>query len=683
MKKSVLVLYLFVQICYSGYAQEGQISVDSLYSLSLEELMNIDITVASKKAEKIADAPGVISVLTREDIERFGGISLKDLLERVPSLTTLSGSFTDRNAVASRGDMVKSTSSHVLILINGRPTREIGEGGIVSEMLAAFPVNIIERIEVIRGPGSVLYGSNAMSAVINIVTRDVETNNVVYSEIMGKGGANGRTIQGQFSANDLKVTLAGRMLEKEVKDYQYAYQVVDFMGAVVDTATVTGSSPDESMGAFINVAYKGLKLSTSLNDYRGAYISQNVIGTNRWTKNFYNAGYDFKVSNNWNSSVNLTLNRATLRTGNTPNIFRKSTDAVTEWTNYFTLTERMNLVTGILYNHMEGKELSTDPNSGIDTISYNSRGAYALYAQMDFWAMPEKLKLIGGFQANKMEHLALDIVPRLGLIYHATERINIKALYGKAFRAGTINETGIDYLGFFVGNPDLKPEHVENIDFGVNYQAKKLQVGINYFHSTQKNSIAQGPKINAEGNPELVDVGGGFFFPISTYNNIQDFYIHGLELEGKYFATKQLYFTGSMLYQELNADPVVTKNAFGGSDTTFIKSPVSNFGFKAGLSYASDRGVTISAFNIFQGQLKKDLYVQNGLNPSASKSTNMLNLYLNLDMVKLMNIDYTKKFSIFVQQENILDEEIWSNEAMSTSPYAKGRAIYVGLTLGL
>jgi outer membrane receptor for ferrienterochelin and colicin len=461
------------------------------------------------------------------------------------------------------------------------------------------------------------------------------------------------------------------MLEKEVKNYQYTYPVTNFMGVVTDTATVTGSSPDESLGAFINVEYKGLRLSTSLQDYRGAYIVQNVIGTNRWTKNFYNAVYDFKVSNNWNSSVNLTLNRATLRTGNTPNIFRTSTDVVTECTNYFVLGERINLVTGILYNHMKGKELSTDPNSGIDTISHNSRGAYAFYAQMDFWAIPQKLKLIGGFQANKMENLPLDIVPRFGLIYNVTERINIKALYGKAFRAGTVNETGIDYMGFFVGNPNLKPEHVENIDFGVNYQGKKIQMGINYFHSTQKNSIAQGPKMNAEGNPELIDVGGGFFLPVSTYNNIQNFYIHGLELEGKYYVTKQLYITGSALYQELN------------SDTTSIKSPVSNFGFKAGLSYSSDRGVTVSAFNVYQGKLKDGLYVDNGLNPSASKSNNTLNLYLNLDMIKLMNIDYAKKFSVFIQQENILDEEIWSNEAMSTSPYAKGRAIYVGLTLGL
>jgi outer membrane receptor for ferrienterochelin and colicins len=679
-KRIVILLYLVIQVCYSGYAQSD---VDSLYNLSLEQLMNMDITVASKKAEKVSDAPGVISVLTREDIERFGGISLKDLLERVPSLSTLSASFTDRNAVASRGDMVKSTSSHVLILINGRPTREVQEGGIVTEMLAAFPVNIIERIEVIRGPGSVLYGSNAMSAVINIVTREVETNNVAYSEIVGKGGASGRTLQGQFAIKDLKVTLAGRMLNKQDQTYQYTYPVADFFGNVSDTATVTATSPDKSLGAFMNLQYKGLRLTSSLQDYRGLYLSQSAFGTNHWKKNFYNAGYDFTVTSKWNSSVNVTLNRSSLVTGNTPFIDRKSTDLVTEWTNYFSLSDRINLVTGFLYNRMEGRELSTDPKSMIDTISYNYRNAFAVYAQMDYWAMEKKLKLIGGFQANKMEKLDLDVVPRLGLIYYPTERINIKALYGKAFRAGTVNETGINYLGLFVGNPNLKPEHVENFDLGVNYQAKKVQMGVNFFHSTQKNSIVQGPKMNAEGNPDAISLGGGFMFPISTYNNIQQFSISGLELEGKYFVTKQFYFTGSLLYQKLDSDPIVTKNFFGGSDTTNIKSPVPNFGFKAGLSYASDRGVTISAFNIYQGNVKKGLYVDNGLNPSASKSHNVLNLYVNIDMIKLLNIGSNRKFSLFVQQENILDKPIWSNEAGGATPYAMGRSIYAGLTLGL
>jgi outer membrane receptor protein involved in Fe transport len=248
-----------------------------------------------------------------------------------------------------------------------------------------------------------------------------------------------------------------------------------------------------------------------------------------------------------------------------------------------------------------------------------------------------------------------------------------------------VNETGIDYLGFFVGNPNLKPEHLENFDIGVNYQGKKTQLGVNYFHSTQQNSIVQGQKFDSEGNPVMADVGNGFFFPVRSYNNIEDFYIHGLEFEGKYYISKTLYLTGSALYQQINADPIVSKNAFFGTDTTLIKTQIPNFGFKAGLSYASDRGVTVSLFNIYQGALKDDLYANNGLNPvNPSKSYNVLNLYVNVDMIKLMGIDYTKKFSVFIQHENILDKQVWSwEDAGSPAPYIPGRSIYFGVTLGL
>src|SRR5262245_1752222 len=140
-KHGIVKTGIALMMCFSAasvHAQESktvdvsQKSYEELSEMSLEDLLNIPITVASKKAEKIYDAPAVITLLKREEIDRFGGISLKDLLDRVPSLNAVTGSWTDRNAIASRGDMVKSTSSHVLILINGRPTREIVEGGIVS-----------------------------------------------------------------------------------------------------------------------------------------------------------------------------------------------------------------------------------------------------------------------------------------------------------------------------------------------------------------------------------------------------------------------------------------------------------------------------------------------------------------------------------------------------------------------
>ena len=85
--------------------------------------------------------------------------------------------------VAARGDQTQINGGHILFLINGRPTREVLEGGIVSDLLEAFPVGILERIEVIKGPGSVLYGSDAFSAVVNLITQKAVTNEVV---VMGR-----------------------------------------------------------------------------------------------------------------------------------------------------------------------------------------------------------------------------------------------------------------------------------------------------------------------------------------------------------------------------------------------------------------------------------------------------------------------------------------------------------------
>ena len=79
------------------------------------------------------------------------------------------------------------------MLLNGRPVRESMEGGITSEMFESFPIGIIERIEVVRGPGSVLYGSDAFSGVINIITEDVGK---IGGSVSGLGG-----IKGEWGTN--------------------------------------------------------------------------------------------------------------------------------------------------------------------------------------------------------------------------------------------------------------------------------------------------------------------------------------------------------------------------------------------------------------------------------------------------------------------------------------------------
>ena len=130
-----------------------------LYSMDLASLLNMKVTTASKFSENLADAPGVMEVVTKDELRRFGGMTLGEILDRVPGLSTTTASFTDRSMVAARGDQTQINGGHILFLINGRPTREVLEGGIISDLLESFPVNILERIEVILGPGSVLYGS--------------------------------------------------------------------------------------------------------------------------------------------------------------------------------------------------------------------------------------------------------------------------------------------------------------------------------------------------------------------------------------------------------------------------------------------------------------------------------------------------------------------------------------------
>jgi len=94
----------------------------------------------------------------------------------------------DRAIVAVRGDQTRSDAGHVLILIDGRPVREVIEGGVSSDILESFPVNLLERIEVIKGPGSVLYGSDAYSGVINLITQKAEGNSW---HVRGAGGGAG------------------------------------------------------------------------------------------------------------------------------------------------------------------------------------------------------------------------------------------------------------------------------------------------------------------------------------------------------------------------------------------------------------------------------------------------------------------------------------------------------------
>ncbi len=193
-KKCILPLIALgslVMLCgqLSAVPQGGD-DVD-LLSMSIEDLMNVEVTSVSKKAEKLFDAPAAIYVVTHEDMHRSGVTSIPEALRMVPGLqvANVSGNMW---AISSRG-FNSWYSNKLLVLIDGRSVYSSIFGGVFWGLQDVL-MEDIDRIEVIRGPGGTLWGANAVNGVINIITRKASESQGLYvtsgggTEELGFGG---------------------------------------------------------------------------------------------------------------------------------------------------------------------------------------------------------------------------------------------------------------------------------------------------------------------------------------------------------------------------------------------------------------------------------------------------------------------------------------------------------------
>ncbi|MBK8946116.1 MAG: TonB-dependent receptor plug domain-containing protein [Ignavibacteriae bacterium] len=147
-KISISLIFVFLLIVFNSnniLAQEEQ----NLTEMSLEDLLNMEVTTASKKAEKTTDAPGIISTITSEEIKYFGANNLFEILEKSTSIQSIGSHLFPYNVSAMRGDLRTHYDNHMLILINGRPVRDGVMGGLNSSVYAGYPIDMIEKIEIV------------------------------------------------------------------------------------------------------------------------------------------------------------------------------------------------------------------------------------------------------------------------------------------------------------------------------------------------------------------------------------------------------------------------------------------------------------------------------------------------------------------------------------------------------
>jgi outer membrane receptor for ferrienterochelin and colicin len=625
-----------------GSKQEG--AAGDPFSMDLDALFNAKVTTASKFAEKLSDAPSVMSVVSKDELHRFAGMTLLEILERVGGLTGSSAFFADRSIVAVRGDQTRTDAGHILILIDGRPVREVIEGGVSSDILESFPVNLLERIEVIKGPGSVLYGSDAYSGVINLIVRKAEGRSFHVSAAGGGAGEAAGSEETLLERGDLQVVEGGQY--HQMPQWNTVFQSFHTPSNLAYSQTAT--LRDAGEGAYLGVNYKGLSFMSSCTGLEQSSFVRGIVGDFRSKRGFGDLGYSLKATSKWEMSFNLTYTRTVLDAPDYPDAHRDAYEADFEWTNFVTFSPRDRLTFGTVVNHIRGTEMYTGVQPAL-MVEDGQRWGSGIYIQHEH-KLTDDLKLIGGLQANKIGSLAPNVVPRGGVLWNPAAHFSLKALYGGAFRAPSLDESGLTHPGLR-GNPNLVPEKVGTLDLQVSYRNNRVEASADYFHSRETELIFEDGSVR----------------PALYYNLSAPATFQGIDSEGKYYVGRHWFLMESVLYQANHDEAIANLSA------------IPSLGAKAGVSYKAENGADVSVFDAYQGHLGGYAAAVNP-RPEAFHS---VSAHVRFDLTKRWLKSGAPGVALFVHGDDLANHQVWlpalGTNSANTIPVVRGRTVYFGV----
>jgi outer membrane receptor protein involved in Fe transport len=638
---------IFLSFIYSTtvFAEKAVIDKEllELINLELEELTTV--SVASKKEEKVSDAPGVITVVTAEEIKRYGARNLRDVLDRQTSMQIIGSNLFPHNRANVRGVSFTHTDNTVLILLNGRPIRDAGNNSTNTTFYNSFPVDSLKQIEIIRGPGSVLYGTNAYAGVINLITKEAPSETAIETSFT----------YGSFETKKLNINGGGKWGDLEIFAALNADNVGgdDFNNIIDEAGNIsTYKTGHSGAQAVFNARYKGFTLNALLSDTSQDHAKStfNLPSSDlNIDRQFIDIGYQHYLTKDWSVSANFAYSyfENELRLNNArPFSSSDSDDYLLEISTQAKINNKLNLLAGGTYHLLDGK---VTPGSYI-THTFGS------YFQFDYQLL-DWLKVIGGGQYNKPEFSSGNFSPRLSLIAQINNHWSAKFLYGEAFREPSPVEQFI-VIPTLNGNSSLSPEMIETFDVQLSYQSKRAFFSATYFHSQQKDLISR-----TGVTPQ-------------TFINSGEVEYNGFELEGKYDLGHGFNFIGNMSYQ-------TNDKSDGTENVTF--SP--DWMFKTGISYESNRGYQFSVFNSFfaKSTLQNHQTTTVNFNNSEPDGYNLLTANLSMNVGKLLKTNTLSNTTFSLYGDNLLDEDIFfpsiNRRSVNSLPHHAGRGFYATISV--
>ncbi len=499
-----------------------------LFEMSLEELMELEVSIATGNNKALSKAPAAVTVVTAEDLKKTGATNAIEALESVPGVHVRFNRAFYTPFIQIRG----TNTNQVLLMVNGVSMRSLTSAWPQDTFWKGLSVSAVDRVEIIRGPGSALYGANASAGVVNIITKSASE--VKQSEAgVRLGSYDSHTVWGQHGTtlNEMDV---GATFEFSETDGHQPYILADR----------SGSDGDIALG------YKNIDLRTYLSqdnwrvqaDYTRNYdVEEGFDGSGYFDSltsgraERFNLGWLYsndKFSDDWQLDAEFRYQDLDTSSGDG---FLQSGSTVSQQESaerHFQL-EMSGLYTGIENHELRlgiGHQLldlykAHEIENGVDVTGTSSAFALAdnrehnyLFIQ-DIWTLSDTLELTAGARHDDYSDFGSTVNPRLALVWNNSDHFTTKMMYGQAFRAPSFVEIQNTTSG------TLEPETSETVELGFSYIASDaFTLGMNLFKYDMEN---------------IIKWSGG------QYQNQSEFFVTGIELEAQWQIRDNLRVSGN------------------------------------------------------------------------------------------------------------------------------------------
>lgn len=578
-QNTMLTLILSLPFVVNSSELEFADSFDEMMSMEFTELLEVEIATGSKVS--LNKAPAVTTVITAKDIRNMGARTLVDVLASVPGMHVARSGNMLTPRFRFRG-ITTTYSAQALFMINGVSTKSVmrGDNNLV---WGEFPINAIERIEIIRGPGSALYGADALSGIINIITKH-STEQAEAGATLGSFNTKNVWFSKGIKWHDWRATITSEYTSSDGHQGIIESDTQTVLDTLGDTLFASGQLPTdpdnvslapghlatqyEVFDTWVTADNHWLELTLGVRNRDNLGGGQGATGALDHTGNYASTKQTYKVAlkpqtigDSFTVSSVLSHYLATQELNSFLHLFPEGSmfgqfpDGFLGKPEYKENTTNLEIKT--LYSGIQGHQITFGMGylkqnlfDVEDTVNFNpdltprengltvltdtsdiyvpeaSRENVYFYVQ-DEAEITESLFLTSGIRFDDYSDFGSTVNPRLSLVWQTNDALTTKLLYGKAFRAPGFVETLVVNNPLALGNPDVQPETIENVELNVIYKAtQSLETQVSVFNYEADALITFEPTENST----------------RVASNMGSQHGYGIELQANYQANEHLRF---------------------------------------------------------------------------------------------------------------------------------------------